>query len=92
MVLMNEHDNLRTCARKAATKALARVQEGKHLEQSLEKALHYVKGLEEEMSSLKDEIMVTSSHYFEMAKEHVAFFFLNLNFRQMNLFQVVRDG
>lgn len=75
-----------------ATKALTHIEEGKRIEKSLEKALKSVIGLEKEVSSLKDEIVAASDQYFEMAREHMEFFYPNLDLSQMDLFQVVRDG
>lgn len=80
-----------TRAKEVATKSLAHVKEGKRLEKSLEEALNSVKGLMEEASFLKDEIIVTSDQYFKRAREHISFLFSNLQLSWMDLFQVVRD-
>lgn len=85
-------DYLRAHTQGMATKALTHIEEGKRIEKSLEKALKSVIGLEKEVSSLKDEIVAASDQYFEMAREHIAFFYPNLYLSQMDLFQVVRDG
>lgn len=91
MAMRKEQDDLKTRAWEVDTKALASVKEGNRLEKSLVEALNYLKGLKEEASLLKDEIVVASDLYFERARKQVSFLYPDLDLSKMDLFQVVQD-
>lgn len=79
-------------AREVDTASFAQIMEGKYLDKSLEEALSFIKILEGEASSLKDEVVATSAQYFKREKRHATFFYLNLDLIWMELFQVGWDA
>lgn len=84
---MKEQGDIRARSRwGVTTKALTHVEEGKRLENSLDEVLKNVNYLEEEVSSLKDDILAAIDQYFKRLREHVAFFYPNLDLSQMYLF------
>lgn len=89
--MAKEHDNLRALYKKVASKALAHIKEGKHLERFLEETINSIKYLEEEVLSLKDEVVASSDRYFERENKHVAFFYMNQDLSRIYLFKMVRD-
>lgn len=68
-------DDLKACATRVATKALAHIEKGKYQEKSLEEVLNFMKGHKEATSSLEDQVMAASGHYFEKARDQVDFFY-----------------
>lgn len=56
------------------------------LKESIKEVLNYKKKLEEDLFVLKDELVDTSDHLFESAKEQVAFFYPELNLSEMESF------
>lgn len=58
----------------------------------LNEALNYINKLNEEISTLKDDLVETADLYFKRDKEHVAFFHPRLDLSWMNLFKVVWEG
>lgn len=78
-VMAKNHDHLRTLAKEVAPKALADIKEGFFLEGLFEKVIRYIKALNRRCHSLKDGVVATSDQHFERVKEHVAFFYLNLD-------------
>lgn len=61
-------DALRVHTKEVATKTLTQFEEVMCLEESLSEALSSKEIIEEKTSLLKDEILVTSTQYFEMEK------------------------
>lgn len=59
---------------------------------SLKKYPSSIKDLKKEASSLKDEVVAAFGQYSKMAKEHVIFFYSNLDLSRIDMFNVVQDG
>lgn len=61
------------------------------MNQSLKRARNTLGNLEEKVSFLKDEVVATSVHHFEMEKRYDIFIYLGLNLTPIYYFQVVRN-
>lgn len=64
----------------------------KRLYQSYKEALSLKEILEDEVSSLKDEVATTLAQYFQRAGRQATFFYLNIDLSKMDLFHMVHDG
>lgn len=64
IVMTKKHNNLRARAKDLASKSIALVKDGKHLEGLLQETLNFLKDLKEETPSLKDEFVAAYNHYF----------------------------
>lgn len=82
---------MKSIFKKVALKSRSYDEEGERLKVSLKKSPKSIKDIKE-TSSLKDEVMAAFDHYFDREKEHVAFFYPNLDLSQMDLLKVVRDA
>lgn len=75
--LVKEQDGMKDTYKKVTSEAKIHALSKKTLKESLKAAYHSQKKLEKEFSTLKDKLVDTFDHYFERAKDLVAFLYPN---------------
>lgn len=91
-LLRDKHDALKALVEDTVVGAIAQFEEVKRLKYSLKRAQSTLDSLEERVSQLKDEVVVTFIHHFEKARRQVVFLYPNLDLSLMDLFEVIQDG